>query len=96
MLGTQKRSLFSACVFEWHKRFFERRDNLKDEQPHQPATMKPDENMAKVMVLVTTDHCLHIKIHILTKLMKKNLKEKNWICAAAVGFCTKTMYQWTK
>lgn len=47
-----------------------------DKQLGHPVTMKTDENAEKVMALVKTDHYLGIKIHVVTKLNRKDPKEK--------------------
>jgi hypothetical protein len=39
-----------ACVFEWHKRFSEGRESVKDDdRPGRPRTAVTDDNIEKVM-----------------------------------------------
>jgi hypothetical protein len=47
-------------VFEWHKRFKEGRENVKDDKrTRRPKTHRTDENVEKVRKLVQSDRQVH-------------------------------------
>jgi len=52
-----------TTVFEWHKRFKEGRDDVKDdERSGRPRTRRTDENVEKVRKLVCTDGSLSLRM----------------------------------
>lgn len=52
-----------TSVFEWHKRFKEGRDDVKDdERSGRPRTRRTDENVEKVRKLVCTDGPLSLRM----------------------------------
>jgi len=52
-----------TMVFEWHKRFKEGRDDVKDdERSGRPRTRRTDENVEKVRKLVCTDGPLSLRL----------------------------------
>lgn len=52
-----------TSVFEWHKRFKEGRDDVKDdERSGRPRTRRTDENVEKVRKLVFTDGPLSLRM----------------------------------
>jgi hypothetical protein len=49
-------TLSRAHVFEWHRRFLGKREDVEDdERPGRPVTMTTDENVDKVRTLVRND-----------------------------------------
>jgi transposase len=52
-----------TSVFEWHKRFKEGRDDVKDDQRSgRPKTRRTEENVEKVRKLVCTDRPLSLRM----------------------------------
>jgi transposase len=52
-----------TSVFDWHKRFKEGRDDVKDdERSGRPRTRRTDENVEKVRKLVCTDVPLSLRM----------------------------------
>jgi len=47
--------LSRARAFEWHKRFLEGRENVKDDRPGRPRTAVTDENIEKVRDVIRKD-----------------------------------------
>ena len=51
-----------ACMFEWHKRFSEGRESLKDDDcPGHPRTAVTDDNIEKVQDVIRKDRRLGIR-----------------------------------
>lgn len=52
-----------ARVFEWHKRFYEGREEVEDdERSGRPVTVRSDENVQKINGIVRTDRRLSIRM----------------------------------
>lgn len=52
-----------ARVFEWHKRFYEGREEVEDdERPGRPVTVRSEENVQKVCEIVRKDRRLSIRM----------------------------------
>ena len=50
-------------VFEWHKLFLERREQVEDDQRSaRPSTSKSDENLVKVKNLLSSDRRLRVRM----------------------------------
>jgi len=50
-----------ACVFEWHKRFLEGRESLKDDDhPGRPHAAVTDDNIEKVQDVLRKDQSLGV------------------------------------
>jgi len=45
-------SMSRAHVFEWHKRFSEGKESLKDDRPGHPRTAVTDDNIEKVQDVI--------------------------------------------
>jgi hypothetical protein len=77
-----------TSVFEWHKRFKEGRDDVKDdERSGRPRTHRTDENVEKVRKLVCADRPLSLRmtarklnLHIETvrQILTEDLGERNF------------------
>jgi len=50
-----------ACVFEWHKRFSEGRESLKDDRPGRPHTAVTNDNIEKVRDVIRKDRRLGVR-----------------------------------
>ena len=54
--------MFRARVFEWHKRFSEGRESLKnDDRPSRPSTAVTDDNIEKVQDVIRKDRRLGVR-----------------------------------
>ena len=54
-------ALKKLSVFEWHRRFKEGRENVKDD-PGQPKTQRTDANVDRVRTLVRSDRRLSVRV----------------------------------
>ena len=55
--------LSRACVFEWHKRFSEGREIVKDDEcPGRPCTSRTEENVEKISQIVRKDRRLSVRM----------------------------------
>ena len=62
--------LSRACVFEWHKRFLEGRDSVKDDdRPGRPRTSTIDENV-KVRDTIRKDQ--RLSVHAVAEMLHMN------------------------
>ena len=50
-----------ARMFEWHKRFSEGRESLKDDRPGRPRTAVTDDNIEKVRDVIRKDRRLGVR-----------------------------------
>ena len=52
-----------TCLFEWHRRFKERREQVEDDHMSgRPSTSRTDENVERLRQKVWSDHCLTVRM----------------------------------
>ena len=67
-----------TCLFEWHRRFKERRDQVEDDhRSGRPSISRTDENVERVRQKVRSDSRLTVKPHLHGRLFCVRFFDKN-------------------
>jgi hypothetical protein len=86
-----------ARVFEWHKRFSEGRESVKDDDcPGRPRTAVTDDNIEKVRDVIRKDRRLGVRavaeeVNLDRESVRRILREElntRKVCAKMVRFCS--------